>query len=32
VAAALDVSEKTVKRDWAAAKAWLHREIGSEGR
>jgi len=26
-AAALGVSEKTVKRDWAAAKAWLHREL-----
>ena len=26
-AAALDVSEKTVKRDWAAAKAFLHREL-----
>ncbi len=23
----LGVSEKTVKRDWAAAKAWLHREL-----
>ena len=23
----LGVSEKTVKRDWAAAKAWLHKEI-----
>lgn len=32
VSAALGVSEKTVKRDWAAAKAWLHRELGSEGR
>lgn len=27
-AEALGVSEKTVKRDWAAAKAWLYREIG----
>jgi RNA polymerase sigma factor (sigma-70 family) len=26
-AVALGVSEKTVKRDWAAAKAWLHREL-----
>jgi RNA polymerase sigma-70 factor, ECF subfamily len=26
-AEALGVSEKTVKRDWAAAKAWLHREL-----
>lgn len=23
----LDVSESTVKRDWAIAKAWLHREL-----
>ncbi|MGD9564053.1 MAG: ECF-type sigma factor [Pyrinomonadaceae bacterium] len=23
----LDVSESTVKRDWAMAKAWLHREL-----
>ncbi|MBK9062781.1 MAG: sigma-70 family RNA polymerase sigma factor [Acidobacteria bacterium] len=27
-AEALGVSEKTVKRDWAAAKAYLHRELG----
>lgn len=27
-AEALGVSEKTVKRDWAVAKAWLHRELG----
>ncbi len=26
-AEALGVSEKTVKREWAAAKAWLHREL-----
>jgi RNA polymerase sigma factor (TIGR02999 family) len=26
---ALDISEATVKRDWAIARAWLHREIGS---
>jgi RNA polymerase sigma factor (TIGR02999 family) len=26
-AAALDISPATVKRDWAVAKAWLHREI-----
>lgn len=25
----LDVSEATVKRDWATARAWLHREIES---
>jgi RNA polymerase sigma factor (sigma-70 family) len=24
----LDVSPATVKRDWTAARAWLHREIG----
>ena len=23
----LDISESTVKRDWAMAKAWLHREL-----
>jgi RNA polymerase sigma factor (TIGR02999 family) len=27
-AAALDISPRTVKRDWAMAQAWLHREIG----
>jgi RNA polymerase sigma factor (sigma-70 family) len=27
-AALLDLSEKTVKRDWAAARAWLRRELG----
>jgi len=27
-AEALGVSEATVKRDWAAAKAWLGRELG----
>jgi len=26
---ALGVSEPTVKREWAMAKAWLHREIGA---
>lgn len=26
-AAALDVSPRTVKRDWAFAQAWLHREL-----
>jgi RNA polymerase sigma factor (TIGR02999 family) len=26
--AALDVSERTAKRDWAYARAWLYREIG----
>lgn len=28
-AAALDISPKTVKRDWSVARAWLRREIGS---
>lgn len=27
-AAALDISPATVKRDWALARAWLHRELG----
>lgn len=27
-ASALDVSPRTVKRDWAMAQAWLHREMG----
>jgi RNA polymerase sigma factor (TIGR02999 family) len=27
-AAALDISPATVKRDWAAARAWLQRELG----
>jgi RNA polymerase sigma factor (TIGR02999 family) len=27
-ATALDISPRTVKRDWAMAQAWLHREIG----
>jgi len=27
-AAALGVSEATVKRDWTAARAWLNRELG----
>jgi DNA-directed RNA polymerase specialized sigma24 family protein len=26
-AAALDVSERTVKRDWTFARAWLRREM-----
>jgi RNA polymerase sigma factor (TIGR02999 family) len=26
----LGVSERTVKRDWTMARAWLHREIGSD--
>ena len=32
VAASLDVSERTVKREWAVARAWLHRKMsGGEG-
>lgn len=27
-ATALDISPRTVKRDWAMAQAWLHREMG----
>jgi RNA polymerase sigma factor (TIGR02999 family) len=27
----LEVSPSTVKRDWRTAKAWLNRELGSEG-
>ncbi len=30
-AACLDVSERTVKGDWAFARAWLHRELTSRG-
>jgi RNA polymerase sigma factor (TIGR02999 family) len=26
-AEALDMSPKTVKRDWSVARAWLHREV-----
>jgi RNA polymerase sigma factor (sigma-70 family) len=26
-AQALDISPATVKRDWATARAWLHREL-----
>ena len=29
-AAALDVSEPTVKRDWRRARAWLHAQLGDE--
>jgi RNA polymerase sigma factor (TIGR02999 family) len=29
-ALALDISERTVRRDWALARAWLHREIKNE--
>ena len=27
-AAALGISEATVKRDWSVARAWLNRELG----
>ena len=30
-AAALGVSPRTVKRDWAMAQAWLHRELAAAG-
>jgi RNA polymerase sigma factor (TIGR02999 family) len=30
-AEALGISERTVQRDWATARAWLQRELGSEG-
>ena len=30
-AAALGISEATVKRDWTAARAWLNRELGRRG-
>jgi len=29
-AAALGVSPRTVKRDWAMAQAWLHREMRAD--
>ncbi|MEO7755368.1 MAG: ECF-type sigma factor [Dokdonella sp.] len=29
-ARALNVSERTVRRDWTLARAWLHRELASE--
>ena len=31
VTAALQISPKTVKRDWSVARAWLYREIRNEG-
>ena len=27
-AQALDISERTVQRDWATARAWLQRRVG----
>jgi hypothetical protein len=27
VAICLDISERTVKTDWAFARAWMHREL-----
>jgi RNA polymerase sigma factor (TIGR02999 family) len=29
VAASMEISERTVKREWAVARAWLHREMGA---
>jgi RNA polymerase sigma factor (TIGR02999 family) len=29
-AQALDLSPRTVEKDWRAARAWLHRELSSE--
>ena len=29
--AALDLSERTVRRDWTLARAWLHRELAASG-
>ena len=29
-AQALNISPRTVKRDWAVAQAWLHREVGGQ--
>ena len=31
VAEVLDVSERTAKRDWSLARAWLHRELDEPG-
>ena len=31
-ALALDISERTVRRDWTLARAWLHRELADEGK
>jgi RNA polymerase sigma-70 factor, ECF subfamily len=30
VAEALGVADRTIKRDWTVARAWLHRELSSE--
>ena len=30
-ARALDISERTVRRDWTLARAWLHRELADAG-
>jgi RNA polymerase sigma factor (TIGR02999 family) len=32
VASAMKISEKTVKRDWAMARAWLQRELAPSGK
>jgi RNA polymerase sigma factor (TIGR02999 family) len=31
-AAALDISRRTVLREWTAAKAWLHQQLSGDGR
>ena len=31
IAAILDISPRTVKREWTAAKVWLYRHLGSRG-
>ncbi len=31
IASALDISERTVRRDWVKARAWLYREIYPDG-
>jgi RNA polymerase sigma factor (sigma-70 family) len=30
IAAVLEISERTVRRDWNLARAWLHNEISGE--
>ena len=32
IAAVLEISDRTAKRDWAFARAWLARELGGDGR
>ena len=31
IASALNVSERTVRRDWVKARAWLYRELYPDG-